>query len=264
MQSKHKFPRKIQKDKRRAQKNLTIVESYVLWENKGVIAMHTSKMEAIYKHMEKTASALRRNRMQAEIVNTRSEAREKLKEYLKEGDVIAVGGSETLNEIDAFEILRDPKYRFLDRYEKDVDRSVIEERMRGAFSADVFVTSTNAVTMDGELYNVDGNGNRVAPMIFGPKSVVVIVGYNKIVKDIDAAAQRVKTIAAPSNALRLNSDKYCARTGVCNGLRQDLYEPGICGGCHTPGRLCCDYVIMSQQRVEGRVKVILVGEVLGF
>ena len=84
MQSKHKFPRKIQKDKRRAQKNLTIVESYVLWENKGVIAMHTSKMEAIYKHMEKTASALRRNRMQAEIVNTRSEAREKLKEYLKD------------------------------------------------------------------------------------------------------------------------------------------------------------------------------------
>lgn len=109
-----------------------------------------------------------------------------------------------------------------------------------------------------------GTEIRVAPMIFGPKSVVVIVGYNKIVKDIDAAAQRVKTIAAPSNALRLNSDTYCARTGVCNGLRQDLYEPGICGGCHTPGRLCCDYVIMSQQRVEGRVKVILVGEVLGF
>ena len=226
--------------------------------------MHTSKTEVIYKHMEKTAAALRRNGMEATVVNTRFEATEKLKEYLKENDTVAVGGSETFSEMDVLSILRSGKYRFIDRYEKGLTQEEIEDRMRAAFTADVFVSSSNAVTEEGEIYNVDGNGNRVAPMIFGPKSVVIIMGYNKIVKDLDQAVMRVKNLTAPANAARLGADTYCAKTGYCNALRTDLYEPGMCGGCHTPGRICCDYVVLAQQRRAGRIKVILVGEELGF
>ena len=122
---------------------------------------------------------------------------------------------------------------------------------RQAFTCDTYLMSANAITENGELYNVDGNGNRVAALMFGPKSVIVIAGWNKIVPDLEAARQRVRQIAAPANTTRLNTQTPCKVLGSC----QD---------CHSDSRICCDYTVLGQQRIKGRVKVILVGEELGY
>ena len=136
----------------------------------------------------------------------------------------------------------------LDR-EKNPDKAL--EIMKKALTCDVYFASTNAVTENGELFNVDGRGSRVAPMIFGPESVVLIVGANKIVPDLSAAEMRVKKIAAPANTMRLNCETPCRYTGEC-------------ADCKSEARICCDFVTMKMQRVKGRIKVIITDESLGF
>ena len=116
-----------------------------------------------------------------------------------------------------------------------------------------------AVTEQGELYNVDGNGNRVSALIFGPESVIVVASANKIVPDIPSAVQRVKRLAAPVNAMRLHQDTPCAKCGTCAGVRGDL-----AAGCKAEQRICCSYVVSGYQRFPNRIKVILVAENLGY
>ena len=115
----------------------------------------------------------------------------------------------------------------------------------------MYITSTNAVTENGELYNVDGRANRVAAMLYGPLSVVVIAGYNKIVRDLEEAEMRVKETAAPMNCVRLKRGTPCTVTGKCMD-------------CNSEGRICADKVVMTRQMAKGRVKVILVAEELGY
>ena len=122
---------------------------------------------------------------------------------------------------------------------------------RRVFSADWYLASANAITEAGEIYNVDGNSNRVAAITFGPENVLLVVGCNKIVKDLAAAKERVEAIAAPANTVRLNCATPCAVSGKCEH-------------CHSPARICCTTTIHSFQRVPGRIKVLLVGEPLGF
>ena len=133
-----------------------------------------------------------------------------------------------------------------------------EKLYREVFSSDVFLTGTNAVTEHGELYNVDGNGNRVAAMLFGPKKVLVFAGCNKIVRDIDDAAKRVKSCATPANAMRLNLDTPCTH-GACPGTDGEL-----CAGCRSENRICAMYTVLARQRVKGRIHVILIGEEVGY
>ena len=154
----------------------------------------------------------------------------------------------TLSECGVLEHLKSDRYNYLDRYAAGAD---VQKIFRQAFFCDTYITSTNAVTEAGELYNIDGNGNRVAAMLFGPKSVIVVAGYNKIVANLEEARTRLRQIAAPANAVRLNMATPCKVLGSCKD-------------CHSDGRICCDYVVMSQQRVANRVKVILVGEQLGY
>ena len=131
-----------------------------------------------------------------------------------------------------------------------------------AFSADAYFCSSNAVTENGELYNVDGNSNRIAAISYGPKSVIMIVGYNKIVKNIDEAIKRVKTICAPKNCERLDINSYCNSKGECKSYL--IENPEICDGCSSDTRICCNYLISSRQRHKDRIKVILVPEILGY
>ena len=133
---------------------------------------------------------------------------------------------------------------------------------RKTFSADVYFTSSNAVTLKGELYNVDGNSNRVAAMIFGPEKVVVVVGVNKLVNSIDDAVSRVKEIAAPANCVRLEKNTYCKVNGKC--VTADDKTGDFCAGCRSEDRICCNYTVMSMQRNKGRVNVIIVNEELGY
>lgn len=213
--------------------------------------MDKNLKKTIGQHIDRTIAALKKNNMDAAYVETREEALAKIESYLSDGDTITHGGSMTLEEIGAIRLFRSDKYKFLDRDREGLTQAQIDKVYRDAFSADVYFVSSNAVTEEGELYNVDGMGNRVSAMIFGPRNVVVVVGYNKIVKNREAAIERVRTVAAPANAVRLACQTPCVKTGSCLD-------------CTTSARICCSSVFLGHQRVQGRIKVIIVGEQLGY
>ena len=133
---------------------------------------------------------------------------------------------------------------------------------RKTFSADAYFASSNAITENGELYNVDGNSNRVAAILYGPASVILVCGYNKIVKNIDEAIDRVKRVAAPGNTIRLNIDAPCSKLGKC--ISADKEDAELCSGCKSDRRICCNYVVCAQQRHKDRIKVIIIGEEYGY
>lgn len=201
--------------------------------------------------IQKTIDNLRRNKMKPYFVESRTELIRVIGELVKGNSLITSGGSMTLKESGVTEFLQ-KEYggAYLDRSAGKTPEEV-GEIMRKAFVSDTFLTSSNAITEDGELYNVDGNGNRVSAMIFGPKQVIVVAGVNKLVKDLAAAKERVEKIAAPKNTVRLSCDTPCAKTGECMHCRSDA-------------RICCSYVTLAQQRVPDRIKVIIVNEELGY
>ncbi len=202
---------------------------------------------------------LEKNNIKGYYAKDRVEALEILKTLIPDGATIAVGGSVTLNECGVIDYIKNEKFNFLNRYNPNLSREEVQNIHRQSFNADVYLSSSNAITEDGVLYNVDGNSNRVGAIAFGPKSVIIIVGKNKIVKNLDEAVKRVKTIAAPKNAQRLNCETYCALKGVCKGLDGQMSD-----GCTSPARICCNYLISAQQRQKDRIKVILVDENLGY
>lgn len=208
------------------------------------------------KRIKKTADNLTKNNMEVYFADKKSAVAGIVKTLLNDGDVVTSGGSMSLAESGVIDLLRSGEYEYLDRVAEGADADRI---YRQAFSADAFLCSCNAVTENGELYNVDGNSNRVAAICFGPKSVIMVVGYNKIVKNIDEAVMRVKSIAAPSNCKRLSCETYCVEKGECMGINGDIVS-----GCKGDKRICCNYLISSYQRIKGRIKIILVGEELGY
>ena len=209
--------------------------------------MDNSVQAVMDKRIEKVISNLEKRRMKGYHVRTKDELYGLLAELVPAGAKVTNGGSMTLDGLGVFDWLRGrDDITYFDR-EKDDRRKC----MVAAYDCDVYLTGTNAVTEDGELYNVDGNGNRVSAMIYGPESVVVVIGANKIVADIDAAITRVKKIAAPANTVRLSCETPCAKTGECMN-------------CNSPARICCNFVVMSNQRVKDRIKVIIMDEILGY
>ena len=209
-------------------------------------------LKSIIEHkIRKTLENLDRNHIMAIYLESKDQVVAKLTELLRQGDTVACGGSMTLFETGVIEHLRSGRYHFLDRYAEGLTRDQLQDIFRKSFLADGYVTSTNAITENGELYNVDGNGNRVAAMMYGPENVIVVAGINKLVRDVDEAVQRVKTIAAPANATRLSTLTPCVKTGTCMA-------------CKSEQRICCSYTVFGQQRVKNRMKVILVGEPLGY
>ena len=209
--------------------------------------------------IEKVLENLKKNRMEAYFAATKEDVLPLVKELVKEGASVAAGGSMTLKETGVAELLRSGYYRFSDRTAPGISPEEKDRIEREAFFADAFFCSANAITEQGELVNVDGYANRVAAIAFGPKSVIVVAGINKIVKNVDEGIRRVKTIAAPMNTKRLSCDTYCNKNGHCLGLDGDFAE-----GCASPDRICSSYLICGQQRIKNRIKVILVGEELGF
>lgn len=203
--------------------------------------------------VERTMKALAKNRIPSVYAPNCQEAVKAVQGMLTPGDVITCGGSMTLAESGVRDLMKSGTYEFLDREEMPT-----EEVYRRTFEADVFLTSANAITEEGELYNVDGNGNRVAALIFGPKRVIVVAGVNKIVPNLEAAIARVKRLAAPANGVRLDTHTPCSRLGKCSGC-----EGGMTAGCASERRMCCQYVVTGYQRTD-RIRVVLVGEELGY
>ena len=213
-------------------------------KNAGAITM---------KMLERTKQALEKNNINAYIAKDSEAACRIAQSLMHEGAVVSCGGSMTLEECKMMDILRSGAYNFLDRSTaEDVDALY-----RKCFSADYYLCSSNAVTENGELYNVDGNSNRVASICYGPKKVIMIVGRNKIVRDLAEAQKRVKEIAAPANCLRLSKKTPCTFSGKCIGK-------DMCEGCLGEDRICANYVVSAYQRYAGRINVILVDEVLGY
>lgn len=203
------------------------------------------------ERIQRTMSALERNNMKAYYAESRDELFDIVRVLVKNDKLITAGGSVTLEESGVKQMLMTEfKGVYLDRSEGKTPEEV-EDILHKAFVSDTFFASSNAVTEDGELYNVDGRGNRVSAMIYGPTQVVLIVGVNKIVRDMEEAVCRVEQVAAPKNTRRLNSGTPCEITGSC-------------AHCRSRGRICCSYVRMAQQRVKDRIKVIIVNESLGY
>ncbi|MBQ9375358.1 MAG: lactate utilization protein [Ruminococcus sp.] len=222
--------------------------------------MNENVKKTLMMRMERTAENLRKNRMEAYIAENSAEAVKIVEGILKEGESISCGGSESLKESGVMDLMKSGRYNFIDR-SKASSREEVEEIYRQIFSCDTFLTSSNAVTENGELYNVDGNSNRVAAICYGPKSVIFVVGMNKIVRNLDEAIARVKTCAAPPNCVRLDCQTPCHETGECISLSNGGDMPA---GCHSDARICCNYVVSAHQRHLNRFKVILVAENLGY
>ena len=206
--------------------------------------------------------ALKNNRFDVFYAENAEEAREIVFELIPEGASVAVGGSVTLDQLDLLTAFRSGKYRFIDRYAASTSEEQKQKRREG-LTADVFVMSSNAVTEDGLLYNVDAQGSRVAALQYGPDTVIVIAGRNKIVPDLKEAVLRVKTVAAPLNARRLGYRTYCREKGCCLSVDQGCGE-NMTAGCASRQRICAKYSVEGMQFARGRIKVILVDEELGY
>ena len=198
---------------------------------------------------------LEENNFEVFLAETVAEAKTiVMEEILPKIDVKSVsrGDSLTFEASGLLEELKsNPALDFLDPFEKGISEEDMYERSRQALLVDLFFTGTNAVTETGMLVNLDGWGNRVAGITFGPKYVVITVGRNKIVPDLDDAMYRVKSYAAPVNAMRFDLKTPCAKTSYC----QD---------CKSPDRICSSWTITERSYPKGRVKVILINEDLGF
>ncbi len=211
---------------------------------------------------------LRKNRINACYTPTRAEALSVVVAMVPDGATVVRGDSITLDQIGVIPaLMKRGRNRVVDPFEMDADGRLLhkpEQAVRlyqEAFTADVFLAGSNAVTLDGKLVNTDGLGNRVAPMIFGPKKVILVAGVNKIVSDADDGRKRIRDICAPLDVkryiLKQNQTEYedlpCARTGVCVDCTHDL-------------RFCCYTVVIEAVAIteHGRINVVLVGEELGY
>lgn len=221
------------------------------YDKNGGIVMDINVKTLMDLKIERTKNALLYNNMETIVVENKKELQNVIEQMILPKSKVSVGGSQTLFEAGIIDLLRQMDIQFNDRYDPNIKPEEMNDLHRLAFSADYLIMSSNAVTEDGLLYNVDGNGNRLAALIFGPKNVIVVVGYNKIVKDIDEAVQRVKSIAAPANALRLNKDTPCTNFGECRN-------------CRSRDRICSHFVTTGYQSHKGRIKVIIVKEKLGY
>jgi len=205
----------------------------------------------IDKQIEKTIDSLEKHNMKGIFVKDEYELLEVLKDLIQENSIVGVGDSVTLLETGVLDFLRKGNYVFLDKYRNDITSEEKKQIYIQNFSANTFLCSTNALTEEGELYNIDGNGSRVAPMIYGPKQVIIVAGINKLVKNLEEAERRTRNYAAPIDAKRLNKDTPCTKLGHCVN-------------CKSPNRICNDFVTISGQFVKDRIKVIIVAKTLGY
>lgn len=195
-------------------------------------------------------AALEKRAFEAHYCATKEEALAKALELIPETDVVSWGGSVSIDQISLKEAVI-ARNKVINR---DLAKSPEEkvELMRQALLCDTFLMSTNGISEDGQLVNIDGNGNRCAALIYGPKQVVMIVGLNKVSRDLDSAIKRARGTAAPINAQKFpNMPTPCAKFGKCMD-------------CNMNETICCQFVVTRRCRPAGRIKVILVGENLGY
>lgn len=212
--------------------------------DKNLLDMYDLKIKRLKK-------ALERNNMTCDVFDTEEELHDYFKTILKNQKTVAVGGSMSLDEMHVLDLVRASDVKFLDRYAEGLTKEDINALHHEAFNADIYLTSTNAITTDGCLYNIDGNGNRVAAMIYGPKDVYVLTGINKIFESEQEAIDHIKNVSAPANAIRLNRQTGCTVAGKCVN-------------CMSEQRICSAYVKLAHQSNKDRIHVIIMRQELGY
>jgi hypothetical protein len=203
------------------------------------------------KQVDRTRKALESNGFESQFVPDGQSAVTAVMDMIPDGATVGIGGSTTLNQIGFFEAAKGRGMNLLNPFAQGITPEERNAVTRKIFSCDYFLCSTNAITEEGQLYNVDATGNRVGAMFFGPKKTVVVCGINKIVKDMEEARRRVWNLAAPMNAKRLARETPCAETGVCSD-------------CNSPGRICNISVEIVKKPTRSDILILLVGEPLGF
>ena len=195
------------------------------------------------------AEAMKKRGFDAYYVSTAEEARAKALELIPEGSTVSWGGSVTIDQIGLKQAVIEGGYEVINRDEAKTPEERTEF-MRKGLTCDVFLMSANAVSEDGQMVNIDGNGNRVAALCFGPKEVIVIAGMNKVAGSLEEAYVRARRFAAPVNAQRFDFETPCSKTGMC-------------ADCLSP-QCICSQMVVTRRTSSGRIKVILVGDDLGF
>ena len=215
------------------------------------MTMTDANKQKFYRNQaESIIRKLKLRKMEGYYADTMDEANAKVLELLGAGaKSVAYGGSMTIDNSNLKARIKEAGHDLIVREDYKSDDEIKQLKAK-TINADAFLMSTNAITLDGELINIDGRGNRVSYLIYGPDQVIVIAGMNKVVKDVDAGIDRTRNTASPANTVRLNCDTPCSKTGRC-------------GDCldHT---ICCEIVITRCSMIPGRIKVILVGEEAGY
>lgn len=202
------------------------------------------------KRAEKLIKNLKAADFEACYCETREEALEKALEIIPEGSTVGWGGTVSAQQIGLMDAVNAGNYNALDRDQA----ATPEERvaiMRRCLDADYFITGANAMSLTGEMVNIDGTGNRVSAIVWGPKYIVVIAGINKVCDTLDDAVRRARTVASPMNKQRFLGGSPCSVSGTC-------------ADCKTPGCICNQLLITRRSQPAGRIKIIIVGEELGF
>ena len=209
------------------------------------------------ERIQRLIARLGSNNISAVFVETKSAARDLVMSMIPAGSVVGYGDSVTLRQIGVFDALERGDYTFLNPWRPGISARESLLMKKRSLTSDVFVTGTNALTLDGKIVNVDGHGNRVAAMLFGPDRVIIVVGVNKIVEDLPAALERIRTVAAPMNVKRHTSFDPMPPCGVT----------GECSDCSAPWRISNKTVIIEREYRNERyapvMLVIIVGEALG-
>ena len=193
---------------------------------------------------------LKARHFDAYYCETKEEALKKALELIPEGASVGWGGALSAEQIGLMEAIHAGNYKAIDR-SRAKNQQERDQMQKDMMFADVFLTGANGLSLDGQMVNIDGTGNRVAATIYGPKSVIVVAGMNKVEDDLETAIHRARTVAAPMNNQRFNNDNPCSVTGTC-------------GNCKNETCICNQIVITRHCRPVGRIKFILVGEALGF
>lgn len=210
-----------------------------------------TQMEKAYfeKRGQILVKNLRNRHFDAWYCDTKEDALAKVLELIPQGAKIGWGGVLSAQQIGLFDALRSGNYDLLDR-DLCKTQEEREQMMKDALFSDVFLTGANGLSLDGQMVNIDGTGNRVGAIIYGPKKVIVIAGMNKVCDTLEEAVKRAREVAAPLNMMRFMKDTPCAATGKC-------------GDCKAEGCICNQIVITRHCRPVGRIQFVLVGEQLG-
>ena len=207
-------------------------------------------MDYVRVRCSSAVKALSGREMDARFCPGREEAVQAVLEAIPPDAAVGCGGSWTMRQIGVLDRLRERGNRVL-AHEAGMDFEEAMRVRREALACPFYLSSANAITMRGEVVNIDGIGNRVAGISFGPGTVIIVAGYNKLVADLDAAFERIREVAAPANAIRYKLDTPCV-------------EKGRCQDCSKPARICRITTIVSRRPMMTDFKVFLVGESLGF